>query len=626
VLDGEARVGDAEWSRDGALANQRRLRALLHLVDLETARAEADTAVVRARVRRAVQVLLRRLAAGPDGMVHRILCAALARSFDAAVREGVAEPSDFLLLVSRMLDDRHSLEAITEGSTHPEVTAVMAAYLRFIEPNLDGSDNTEDSVARRLDDGGERVRHLARRVIALSHGIGAGSYRSEALRQVLLRLGRALEHVATARGISELIDPAGTADPIGDIETSVDALRRLASAAARRLFADDSVLGEIAIVTQVASLSMLLGRVVSSGVPANARQLKAAVSELVADLPQPVGTAIEQVLARLESLPVTALSAPAIPLEKRRAALPDWLLPRRTIGAFYVVRALGAGGGSSVFVARRIEERHVANADSFALKVPQYDPTTARSLSEQEFLQLFREEAGALLSLPQHNNLARFVTFDLAAKPKPILVMELIAGAGLDRLIRSRTLTTERALGYLDGILGGLEAMHAVGVGHLDVKPSNVILRDGETPVLVDFGLSGRHLRPGCGTLEYCAPEVLGIVPEGHTPSPVATDIYAFACLAFEVLTAQLLFDAEDEGALANQQVAHDGWPKRLSDLAGNPVNQKLCIVLAACLRRDPRARPTVKDTRRALHACAAEVKNASWPLSPGRVPQGMSA
>jgi serine/threonine protein kinase len=168
--------------------------------------------------------------------------------------------------------------------------------------------------------------------------------------------------------------------------------------------------------------------------------------------------------------------------------------------------------------------------------------------------------------------------------------------------------------------------MHAVGVGHLDVKPSNVILRGGETPVLVDFGLSGRHLRPGCGTLEYCAPEVLGIVPESHTPSPLATDIYAFACLAYEVLTAQLLFDAEDEGALANQQVAHDGWPKGLSELAQSPAHQKLCIVLAACLRRDPRARPTVKDMRRALSACAAELKSASWPLSPARVPQGMSA
>ena len=58
-------------------------------------------------------------------------------------------------------------------------------------------------------------------------------------------------------------------------------------------------------------------------------------------------------------------------------------------------------------MARRIEERNNAKAEGFALKVPDYDPTTARSLSEQEFLQLFREEAGALLGLPTHENLAR---------------------------------------------------------------------------------------------------------------------------------------------------------------------------------------------------------------------------
>ena len=64
---------------------------------------------------------------------------------------------------------------------------------------------------------------------------------------------------------------------------------------------------------------------------------------------------------------------------------------------------------------------------------------------------MFRDEAGALLSLPHHENLARFVTFDLAARPKPILVMELIRGAGLDRLIHSKSLTTDLAFEYLDG-------------------------------------------------------------------------------------------------------------------------------------------------------------------------------
>jgi serine/threonine protein kinase len=292
-------------------------------------------------------------------------------------------------------------------------------------------------------------------------------------------------------------------------------------------------------------------------------------------------------------------------------------LPRRTLGAFYVARALGSGGGSSVFVARRLEERHDPDAEAFALKVPQYDPTTARSLSEQEFMQLFREEATALLALPQHPNLARFVTFDLAARPKPILVMELIRGVALDRLIRSRSLTVERALRYLDGILAGVEAMHAHGVGHLDIKPSNVILRDGDVPVLVDFGLSGRKLRAGCGTVEYCAPEVLGVVPDGHSPTPMAADVYAFACMAYEVLTAKLLFDAEEEMQLCALHVSHDGWPEPLAELAGDPELMELGVVLAACLRRDPRSRASVRKLRPALASATKKLTTRLWPLTP---------
>ena len=261
-------------------------------------------------------------------------------------------------------------------------------------------------------------------------------------------------------------------------------------------------------------------------------ELAEAVETMVKGLPEPVAHAIEQVAFRIESLPQTGISEGfAVPLAQRRAVLPDWLLPRRTIGSFHVVRPLGAGGVSSVFLARRLEERNNPKAEAFALKVPEYDPSTARSMSEKDFFQMFKDEAGALLSLPTHENLAGFVTFDLSARPKPILVMELIPGTALDRLIRSRALTMPRVVAQLDGILAGLEAMHAANIGHLDVKPSNVILRDGKTPVLVDFGLSGRALRPGCGTIEYTAPEVLGVVPQGVSPSAVAADIYAFGCL-----------------------------------------------------------------------------------------------
>jgi len=444
--------------------------------------------------------------------------------------------------------------------------------------------------------------------------LGAGgSYRGEALRRVVQRLARALENVAAARGQADLVDASGgSADVLADVELAVDGVRRLTQGAVRRVLDVDP--NTIAVVADVPSVAALVERTVRSNVPPNAAQLQMAISELTADIPEAIGSAVAKVLGRLEHLPVAATSdnSLAIPLERRRPPLPDWLLPRRTIGAFYVVRSLGSGGASSVFMARRLEERNDAKAEGFALKVPDYDPTTARSLSEQEFLQLFREEAGALLGLPQHENLARFVTFDLAARPKPILVMELIRGAGLDRLIRSRSLTMERTLSYLDGILAALEAMHGAGVGHLDIKPSNVILRDGQTPVLVDFGLSGRQLRPGCGTLEYCAPEVLGLV---EARSPLPADIYAFACTAFEALTFTLLFDAEDETSLMSAHIGHDGWPENLARLAHLPESAEVSRLLAACLRRDPKNRPNVSQARSALAKLTPALASVSFPL-----------
>ncbi len=235
--------------------------------------------------------------------------------------------------------------------------------------------------------------------------------------------------------------------------------------------------------------------------------------------------------------------------------------------------------------------------------------------NEPEFLAIFRDEASALLGLPHSPNLARFVTFDLGAKPKPILVMELVEGARCDKLVASRVLTVERAILLLEGVLAGLSAMHGVGVGHLDVKPSNVILRNETVPVLVDFGLAGRHLRPGCGTSAYGAPEVWGIVPEGVRPTPMAANVYSFGCLAFEVLTGETLFDAPNEVALISAHLMHDGAPPPVKKLAERPATAGVAALMAKCLRKDPTARASVAEIREALGRVAQEIAGRAWPL-----------
>ena len=245
--------------------------------------------------------------------------------------------------------------------------------------------------------------------------------------------------------------------------------------------------------------------------------------------------------------------------------------------------------------------------------MPDYDASAARSLSEAEFLDMFRSEASALVGLPPHPNLARFVTFDLAARPKPILVMELVEGLTLELAVQSLALDMPRVLRALRDLLAGLSVMHEAGLGHLDVKPSNVVLRGGEVAVLVDFGLAGRKLRPGCASGPYGAPEIW--VPRDPLASPLPADVYAFGCLVFEALTGEVLFDAEEEVALVSSHLVHDGGPQKLTRLAKAPGMLGFAGLVRSCLRRDPAKRPNIAEIIKEIEILSAEAAGQSWPV-----------
>jgi len=536
-----------------------------------------------------------------------VLCATLARSFDAAIREGVADVSDLSLLCVQALQNSLSIDAIVDASTTPELRRELEAYSGF----LDRAPLSEASVGMFANVTSALTPHF----VKLAGGIPlACSYRGEAMRQTLLRLGQGVEELETAQGLAELLESEGHG--VAQLEQACLDLAQLMRSATQRVLGVE--MGSAA--SEGVSLTRLLEAAMAAGQRPPSAALADAIRRLCSGVPLALAEPLITKLGRLGDLP---LQAPIDVVSRRpqgqNSLLPDWLLPRRTIGSFYVVRSLGAGGASSVFVARRIEVRHQQNAELYALKIPKYDATVARSLSEQEFLDLFRQEAGALLALPKHPNLARFVSFDAEARPKPILVMELIGGNSLERMIRRGLLTVRAAFEYLDGVLAGLDAMHSAGVGHLDVKPANVILRGERTAVLVDFGLSGRHIRPGCGTLEYCAPEVLGVVPNGYESPPANTDIYAFACMAFETLTGKYIIDGKDETAVISQHVEHDGWPRRLAEFARVDGARELGMLLARCLRRDPKIRPSVREVRRALALPAHDLDSRPWPLPMSR-------
>ncbi len=347
--------------------------------------------------------------------------------------------------------------------------------------------------------------------------------------------------------------------------------------------------------------------------------VSASLDAMLAGVPKAVTRLVSTVVWRLAELPVEGterVDGAASEGGRVPESLPSWLPPRRTLGGFYVARALSSGALGSVFVATRIEDKGDPTAEKLALKVPEYSASAARSLSEAEFLTMFREEAGALIALPHHPNLARFVTFDAGSKPKPILVMELVEGVTLERLLQSRALDAKRAIALLDDVLKGLEAMHSVGIGHLDIKPSNVVMRKGEQAVLVDFGLSGRHIRPGCATGPYGAPEVWGAL-EGKGPwSPAKADIYAFGCVAFETMTGKPLFDAESEMGLVSKHIAHDGMPPPVKALADSKKGvPALAELLFKTLRRNPDDRPSATEVRAELARIAPALAKSKWPV-----------
>jgi hypothetical protein len=620
----------------------RRLKAFIHLLDVDGEQASESTArggAVRGRWLRASHTLLRRLSSDPPSLFDRSIVAALARALDGLVRAEMCDAVDALLFVAQRLHGPAHFATLKEASKHADLALLFERYEVFIRAELEGRkpiadkpSSDEESPSLPLpferafaslasDTTNVPKDELSRRLAALSDFAnsltGENSSREEALRAVLVRLVRALEKIARASALGELLTTSvGAESTLGALDEAVSALGQMVTAARLRLSEGEapdarSALhgrGYLEALVRVADLSV-------SGQKAEFDEAMDVLPGALAQaLPSPLAALVMTTLQRVPRLPIVT-RVPAAH-EGGESPLPSWIPARRTLGGFYVLRSLGKGGVGSVFVVKRIEERNDPEAESFALKVPEYDAQAARHMSEPEFMRMFQSEASALLSLPLHTNLARFVTFDLAARPKPVLVMELVDGVTMETLLARRQLTMKGALDLIDGVLAGLEAMHSVEVAHLDVKPTNVVMRAGKEPVLVDFGLAGRHIRLGCGSGAYGAPEVWGYTTGDGPISPLPADVYAAACLTFEALTTQALFTQETEVALISAHVTHDGWPPPLKAMHQDRLLAPVAMLLGRALRRAAKDRIDVKTFRKELRAVAPALHAHPWPIA----------
>jgi beta-lactam-binding protein with PASTA domain len=172
------------------------------------------------------------------------------------------------------------------------------------------------------------------------------------------------------------------------------------------------------------------------------------------------------------------------------------------------------------------------------------------------------------------------------------LVMEYVPGQTLRELMRSRgRLGPREALDIISGVLAGLAAAHEAGIVHRDVKPENVLLGDGNTIKVADFGLAraasqASHTRTGMiiGTAAYLAPEQVA-----RSVSDARTDVYAAGVMLYEMLTGAQPHTGETPLAVAHKHVS-DVVPAPSGMVPGLPPSLDTLVAMAT--NRDPDLRP----------------------------------
>src|SRR5271166_3500900 len=281
-------------------------------------------------------------------------------------------------------------------------------------------------------------------------------------------------------------------------------------------------------------------------------------------------------------------------------------MKRRTIEHYEILRKLGAGGSGVVYLANdTLLQRPVV------LKILRTGILSAEQLRST----VLRE--ARLASAIEHPNVCAIYEVGESGD-EGYIVMQYVPGQSLERLIVRGPASLQLVLSVGIQIADGLQAAHALGIFHRDLKPQNVMLTDGGLVKILDFGLARRlppedarfdPSRPALakdasvaatytargGTIRYMAPEQF---VTGH--SSVQSDVWALGVILYELASGRHPFarpDAEDFQAIRAIQFSE---PFDITEIVRD-ISPELKSVISACLVKNPGTR----------YASAAEVREA---------------
>jgi hypothetical protein len=288
----------------------------------------------------------------------------------------------------------------------------------------------------------------------------------------------------------------------------------------------------------------------------------------------------------------------------------------RELGSYRLEEKLGEGGMGEVWRARH---RMLARPAAIKLIRPGLAGNGRGGVSE-EALRRFEREAQVIARLRSPHTVELF-DFGRADDGAFYYVMELLDGLDADSLLRRfGTVPPERAIYLLRQICHSLSEAESCGLVHRDIKPANIfICRYGEEfdfVKVLDFGIvravqDPSDTSPGMtgenavqGTPAFIAPEqAMGTALDGRA------DIYATGCIAYWLLTGQLVFTAENAMGYLLQHA--QAVPVPPSSRTKMPIPAALDALVLSCLAKDPADRP---QSARELSRRLGEVEGAdAW-------------
>lgn len=276
----------------------------------------------------------------------------------------------------------------------------------------------------------------------------------------------------------------------------------------------------------------------------------------------------------LDSNPASSTSHPRAPSSKSNFSGEGMLpAPGDLIDGYQIKSLLGRGGMGAVFLAEK-------SGQSYAIKVI----TTANAAA----LTRFEREAQAAAKVGSHPNVVSIHKYSQELEI-PFIVMDFVSGKGLDTLVDSSTMSTERALELMVTIAEALAFIHSRGLLHRDLKPANILIRDSDQePLITDFGLARQYdaqtltkSTDVIGTPHYMSPEQAG---SEHDAVDESSDVWALGVILYELITKKKPFAGETMLQIARNIMFSDvTTPSSIS----TKLNPDLETVILKALAKD---------------------------------------